>query len=142
MPSHHNGCSMCPCVGVYLPLLWQPDFCWRSPVALAYTRGHFSALVPLENSQTPASPSDVIPGAYAKQQVPHSRPGVGLNSLSANSAPSCIEDRSVAWLPLIDAQGQLLPVHFLRLEEVSYRRPSFSLSQSLLDVAIRVKVKV
>lgn len=34
--------------GIYLPLLWEPDQCSKSPLCLAYTRGHFSALVPLE----------------------------------------------------------------------------------------------
>ena len=34
--------------GVYLPLLWEPSFCSRSPIALGYTRGHFCALVPPE----------------------------------------------------------------------------------------------
>ncbi|KAJ8715342.1 hypothetical protein PYW07_009824 [Mythimna separata] len=33
--------------GLYLPLLCEPDGCSKSPLALAYTRGHFSALVPL-----------------------------------------------------------------------------------------------
>ena len=31
--------------GVYLPLLCETTFCWTSPLALGYTRGHFSALV-------------------------------------------------------------------------------------------------
>lgn len=31
--------------GIYLPLLWEANFCWQSPLALGYTRGHFSALV-------------------------------------------------------------------------------------------------
>ncbi|XP_058448376.1 ubiquitin thioesterase trabid [Malaya genurostris] len=34
--------------GVYLPLLWEQGFCLSSPIALGYTRGHFSALVPTE----------------------------------------------------------------------------------------------
>uniref|UniRef100_A0A182K2P8 ubiquitinyl hydrolase 1 n=1 Tax=Anopheles christyi TaxID=43041 RepID=A0A182K2P8_9DIPT len=34
--------------GVYLPLLWEQSFCITSPIALGYTRGHFSALVPTE----------------------------------------------------------------------------------------------
>lgn len=33
--------------GVYLPLLWESSFCYKTPLALAYTRGHFSALVPV-----------------------------------------------------------------------------------------------
>lgn len=35
--------------GVYLPLLWEHSFCITSPIALGYTRGHFSALVPTES---------------------------------------------------------------------------------------------
>ncbi|XP_041985157.1 ubiquitin thioesterase trabid-like [Aricia agestis] len=35
--------------GVYLPLLWDAECCSHSPLALGYTRGHFSALVPLED---------------------------------------------------------------------------------------------
>jgi len=37
--------------GVYLPLIWEPNFCFKSPIALGYTRGHFTALVPLERSE-------------------------------------------------------------------------------------------
>ena len=37
--------------GVYLPLLWDSSFCYRSPLALGYTRGHFCALVPPEPCQ-------------------------------------------------------------------------------------------
>lgn len=38
--------------GLYLPLLCEPDSCCKSPLALAYTRGHFSALVPLQRAAT------------------------------------------------------------------------------------------
>ncbi|XP_047035886.1 ubiquitin thioesterase trabid isoform X3 [Helicoverpa zea] len=34
--------------GLYLPLLCEPDACSKSPLSLGYTRGHFSALVPLQ----------------------------------------------------------------------------------------------
>lgn len=37
--------------GVYLPLIWEPSFCFKSPIALGYTRGHFTALVPLDRSE-------------------------------------------------------------------------------------------
>ncbi|XP_050553860.1 ubiquitin thioesterase trabid isoform X2 [Spodoptera frugiperda] len=33
--------------GLYLPLLCEAEGCSKSPLSLAYTRGHFSALVPL-----------------------------------------------------------------------------------------------
>jgi hypothetical protein len=37
--------------GVYLPLIWEPNFCFKNPIALGYTRGHFTALVPLERTE-------------------------------------------------------------------------------------------
>lgn len=37
-------------IGIYLPLLWDTTFCWRVPIALGYTRGHFSALVAMKQS--------------------------------------------------------------------------------------------
>lgn len=39
---------ICFIVGLYLPLFWEQSFCIKSPIALGYTRGHFSALVPTE----------------------------------------------------------------------------------------------
>jgi hypothetical protein len=38
--------------GVYLPLVWEPQFCFKSPIALGYTRGHFTALVPLDRAES------------------------------------------------------------------------------------------
>ena len=34
--------------GIYVPFLWDQSFCWKTPVAMGYTRGHFCALVPME----------------------------------------------------------------------------------------------
>ncbi len=34
-----------------MPLIWEPSFCFKSPIALGYTRGHFTALVPFEKSE-------------------------------------------------------------------------------------------
>ncbi len=78
--------------GVYLPLLWEASFCWKSPVALAYTRGHFSALVSMY-----VQPSEA--GAWSNR--------------------SC--DSHVTYLPLADSEGRQLPVHFLTEQEVSIR---------------------
>ena len=41
--------------GIYLPLLWEPSFCSRSPISLGYTRGHFCALVPPEPTSLAAT---------------------------------------------------------------------------------------
>lgn len=38
------------CAGIYLPLLWDTSFCWHVPIALGYTRGHFSALIGLRQT--------------------------------------------------------------------------------------------
>ena len=34
-----------------MPLIWEPNFCFKSPIALGYTKGHFTALVPFEKSE-------------------------------------------------------------------------------------------
>ncbi|XP_049863141.1 ubiquitin thioesterase trabid isoform X1 [Schistocerca gregaria] len=78
--------------GVYLPLLWDPSFCIRSPIALGYTRGHFSALVPVEQ--------------YSPLGA-----GAGANNLRADE---------VTFLPLTDRDRKLLPVHFLTQTEVGH----------------------
>ncbi len=44
--------------GVYLPLLWDPQVCKRSPLPLAYNNGHFSALTMMES-----------PDQYNKRQL-------------------------------------------------------------------------
>lgn len=77
--------------GVYLPLLWEPSFCWKSPIALGYTRGHFCALVPME----PDSPENMGAGAI----------------LDAGES-------QVVFLPLMTQDAKLLPVHFLTQAEV------------------------
>jgi len=72
--------------GVYLPLFWDQNFCTKSPIALGYTRGHFSALVPME-------PFTRIDGRRDD-----------------------VED--VTYLPLMDCELKLLPIHFLTQSEV------------------------
>jgi ubiquitin thioesterase ZRANB1 len=79
--------------GIYLPLLWEPSFCWKSPIALGYTRGHFSALVPIE----PESSDEHI--------------GAGANFRSN-------DDNEVIFLPLVTSEQQLLPLHFLGQNEL------------------------
>lgn len=72
--------------GLYLPLLWEHSFCITSPIALGYTRGHFSALVPTE---------------------PYSR---------IDAARDDRED--ITFLPLMDCEMKLLPIHFLNNNEI------------------------
>lgn len=68
-------------LGVYLPLLWEPSFCIKSPITLAYTRGHFSSLVPVDPSP---------------------------------------RGKSITYLPLVDHDHKLLPIHFVTKSEVNH----------------------
>ncbi|XP_017771846.1 PREDICTED: ubiquitin thioesterase trabid isoform X2 [Nicrophorus vespilloides] len=76
--------------GVYLPLLWEQSFCIRTPIALGYTRGHFSALVPLE----PYSRLDTRPSTQQTDQL------------------------QSTFLPLMDRDRKILPIHFLTEAEL------------------------
>lgn len=78
--------------GIYLPLLWDPSFCCKSPLCLGYTRGHFSALVPVE--------------PYSQRHAYICREQQEDND-------------DVTFLPLTDSEGKLLPVHFLTCDEMS-----------------------
>lgn len=80
--------------GVYLPLLWEQSFCWKSPIALGYTRGHFSALVAMEND------------------------GYGNRGAGANLNTD--DDVTITFLPLVDSERKLLHVHFLSAQEVRH----------------------
>lgn len=90
--------------GVYLPLLWEPSFCIRSPIALGYTRGHFSALVPIE----PYSSSRIPPlSSHAT--------GIG----GGNSPIQQLQiQMQTTFMPLMDRERKLLPIHFLSPEEM------------------------
>lgn len=89
--------------GVYLPLLWDSSFCIRSPLSLGYTRGHFSALVPIE---------------------PYSSPDTGAPS------PDSLQ---VTFLPLMDHDRKLLPVHFVTQSEMGSEE---NLLRQWLDVCV------
>ncbi|CRK95779.1 CLUMA_CG009236, isoform A [Clunio marinus] len=85
--------------GLYLPLLWEQSFCIRSPIALGYTRGHFSALVPSE---------------------PYQR----LDSARE-------EEEDVTFLPLMDCENKLIPIHFLSQSEMGHEE---TIMKTWLDV--------
>ncbi|XP_044003616.1 ubiquitin thioesterase trabid isoform X2 [Aphidius gifuensis] len=82
--------------GVYLPLLWEPSFCIRSPISLGYTRGHFSALVPIE--------------PYRSSRLTHSDSEVGNGKSPVQQLQT--------FMPLMNTERKLLPIHFLSSEEV------------------------
>uniref|UniRef100_A0A671N6A6 ubiquitinyl hydrolase 1 n=1 Tax=Sinocyclocheilus anshuiensis TaxID=1608454 RepID=A0A671N6A6_9TELE len=79
--------------GVYLPLLWEQSFCWKSPIALGYTRGHFSALVGMETD--------------------------GYDNRGAGANLNTDDDITVTFLPLVDSERKLLQIHFLSAQEVN-----------------------
>ncbi|XP_030562654.1 ubiquitin thioesterase trabid [Drosophila novamexicana] len=87
--------------GVYLPLFWEQNFCTKSPIALGYTRGHFSALVPME-------PFSRIDGRRD-------------------------EAEDVTYLPLMDCELKLLPIHFLTQTEVGNEE---TMMRQWLDVCV------
>lgn len=92
--------------GVYLPLLWDPSFCTRSPIALGYTRGHFCALVAPE-------PSFSSPGGAAAQAS---------------------DDYKATFLPLTGQNSsRLLPLPFLSRSEIGREE---EILRIWLDVAV------
>lgn len=89
--------------GVYLPLLWEPSCCIRSPIALGYTRGHFSALVPIE--------------PYSSSRIPAH--GVGSVSVGGNGQMQQLQlQMQTTFMPVMDRDHKLLPIHFLTPEEM------------------------
>lgn len=83
---------------MYLPFLWESAFCSKWPIALGYTRGHFSALVAIEPD------CEAMP----------------TNETAAQLSPEDINDRSV-YLPLQTVDGTLLPIHFRSQADVRHK---------------------
>ncbi|XP_074642844.1 ubiquitin thioesterase zranb1-A-like [Tubulanus polymorphus] len=78
--------------GIYLPILWESSFCWKTPITLGYTRGHFSALVPLETDND--------------------------RNIGASCNLDGSTDQQITYLPLMDSEGKLLPIHFLSASQL------------------------
>ena len=75
-------------------MLWDSSFCYRSPLTLGYTRGHFCALVPPE-------PVSACNGAGGGAELPGTDPVF-----------------KSAFLPLMTKDLKTLPVHFLNKTEL------------------------
>ncbi len=114
--------------GVYLPLLWETNFCSKSPICLGFTRNHFSALVPMQErinlaSSSSRSSSPLINNhdndIQQQQQQQQQRPLPSSSSSSLiNQQPNDNSDTQIFYHPLMDCDGNLLPVHFLTTSEV------------------------
>ncbi len=106
--------------GVYLPLLWETNFCSKSPICLGFTRNHFSALVPMQECINIASSSSRSSSPLINNQdidvqqrsLPSSSPSLVNQPQNDNS------DTQIFYHPLMDCDGNLLPVHFLTSSEV------------------------
>uniref|UniRef100_A0A8C5QU75 ubiquitinyl hydrolase 1 n=1 Tax=Leptobrachium leishanense TaxID=445787 RepID=A0A8C5QU75_9ANUR len=96
--------------GVYLPLLWEQSFCWKSPIALGYTRGHFSALVAMEND--------------------------GYDNRGAGANLNTDDDVTVTFLPLVDSERKLLHTHFLSVQELGNEDQQEKLLREWLDCCV------
>ncbi|XP_072335350.1 ubiquitin thioesterase zranb1-B isoform X3 [Scyliorhinus torazame] len=96
--------------GVYLPLLWEQSFCWKSPIALGYTRGHFSALVAMEN--------------------------VGYDNRGAGANLNTDDDVNITFLPLVDSERKLLHIHFLSAHEIGNEDQQEKLLREWLDCCV------
>lgn len=110
--------------GVYLPLLWDTNFCSKSPICLGFTRNHFSALVPMQErihmaSSLSRSSSPLI---HNQDNDMHSRPLP--SSPSGNPQSNENSDTQIFYHPLMDCDGNLLPVHFLTSSEVCSSKAS------------------
>ncbi|XP_030631123.1 ubiquitin thioesterase ZRANB1 [Chanos chanos] len=96
--------------GVYLPLLWEQSFCWKSPIALGYTRGHFSALVAMEND--------------------------GYDNRGAGANLNTDDDVTITFLPLVDSERKLLHIHFLSAQEMGNEEQQEKLLREWLDCCV------
>ncbi|KAE8590225.1 hypothetical protein XENTR_v10017983 [Xenopus tropicalis] len=96
--------------GVYLPLLWEQSFCWKSPIALGYTRGHFSALVAMEND--------------------------GFDNRGAGANLNTDDDVTVTFLPLVDSERKLLHIHFLSAQELGNEDQQEKLLREWMDCCV------
>jgi ubiquitin thioesterase ZRANB1 len=106
--------------GVYLPLLWETNFCSKSPICLGFTRNHFSALVSMQERINLSSSS-----SRSSSPLIHNHDTDIQQRPSPTSSPSLINpqqndnsDTQIFYHPLMDCDGNLLPVHFLTASEV------------------------
>ena len=107
--------------GVYLPLLWETSFCSKSPICLGFTRNHFSALVPMQERVNMATSSSSSSSSRSSSPLIHNPDNEHPQRLSPpliNQQPNDNSDIQLFYHPLMDCDGNLLPVHFLTSSEV------------------------
>lgn len=115
--------------GVYLPLLWETSFCSKSPICLGFTRNHFSALVPMQErihmSASPSSSSSSRSSSPLTNQHEtncSTRPAPPSSPPFINPSVNDQHDLQIFYHPLMDSDGNLLPVHFLTSSEIGHEQ--------------------
>ncbi|CAF0747883.1 unnamed protein product [Adineta ricciae] len=110
--------------GVYLPLLWETNFCSKSPICLGFTRNHFSALVPMQeriNISSSSSSRSSSPLILNHENDVQQRPPPSSSSL-ITQPQNDNNDQQIFYHPLMDCDGNLLPVHFLTSSEIGHEQ--------------------
>jgi ubiquitin thioesterase ZRANB1 len=114
--------------GVYLPLLWETNFCSKSPICLGFTRNHFSALVPMQerihidSSSSRSSSRSSSPLIHNHDNDNQQRSLPSSSPPLINSQPNDNSDTQIFYHPLMDCDGNLLPVHFLTSSEIGHEQ--------------------
>ncbi|KAM7532804.1 hypothetical protein Aperf_G00000128991 [Anoplocephala perfoliata] len=105
--------------GIYLPLLWERCFCSKVPVILGYTKGHFSALVPIKPlwaSAGTSSPAANATAAATSSENLAKSPTSGRqeredDTVASDDSDAPRKDRYI-YLPLFDVHGNSMAVPF------------------------------
>ncbi|CAF4918250.1 unnamed protein product [Rotaria sp. Silwood1] len=113
--------------GVYLPLLWEINSCSKSPICLGFTRNHFSALVPMQersNITSSSSSRSSSPLIQNHDNDIQQRPSPSLSPSFTNQQQqqNDTSDTQTFYHPLMDCDGNLLPVHFLTASEIGHEQ--------------------
>lgn len=91
--------------GLYLPLHFDPKFCSKSPIALGYTKGHFSALVPMESMSNCVLMNCICENNQLNNDCSNCVVS-GAGNIVKNLDNDC-------YLPLVTSERELLPIQFL-----------------------------
>jgi len=103
--------------GVYLPLHLDPKFCSKSPIALSYTKGHFTALVPMEGMMMNCVMNCICENGQVNNDCTNCTNCVVLGAESDSLVKSNF-DSDCCYLPLVTFERELLPLQFLVKSEL------------------------
>ena len=106
--------------GLYLPLLWDPVYCKKVPLPIAFSGGHFTSLVAIESQQQYKNGRLLLPLAdYSGKEFP-----------VMFKLPEEIHDVRRAYLDIVTVQGNGYAgtpcAEMFLLEEAAYLKPLLS----------------